>query len=170
MNKSISIGLWDSAFLKPYVDAFVQSDVFDVTVTSPDRCEQLALAGMIDVGLMRPHLVLLHEDDLDVYGESAISSWRFPYAQLVLDAPIGTPITSIQYCSKDQLHAIVGRIVLNEHYGFEPQFVPADTPELHGDMTGFINTDIDHGAGVGKTVLDLGQEWFELTGYPMVWG
>ena len=168
MNRKISIALWDDTFLRPFTDAFTDSDMFDVIITTQERCEQLALAGMVDVALMRSHMVFLHEDDLDVYGSSAISTWRFPYARLVLQAPIGTPVTSIQYRNNDQMHAIVSRIVLNEHYEFEPTFAIAEDPSIDGDSTGAIIT----GESIlsGTTILDLGQEWFELTGYPMVWG
>jgi len=63
----------------------------------------------------------------------------------------------------------------NEHYGVDPTFVPYDGREPKE----LLDTEEDAALLVGPNVpslqtepftIDIGQEWYELSNYPMVWG
>lgn len=67
--------------------------------------------------------------------------------------------------------ALLARVILKEHYGAEPQFVPLpDAAAAPADLDALLlppgQPAPDEAAGL---VLDLGREWFELTTRPMVW-
>ncbi len=64
----------------------------------------------------------------------------------------------------------MSRIVLNEHYQLSPQIVPSEQPAISGSESGLIFSAQDGPPSGSQCILDLGEEWFELTGYPMVWG
>lgn len=170
MKKKISLAIWPDKYLEPIVSALShESSAFNVVVADRERCEQLALAGMVDISLVSSIPVFLHEDDLDVYSASAISSWKFPFAQLISKPEIGQAIDRVEYQPQDRWFATIAKIILNEHYGQQPQFVESADPQINTDTSAIVATSRevveDH-----YTTYDLGQEWFELTGYPMVWG
>ena len=70
----------------------------------------------------------------------------------------------------------MARIVLREHYGMQPSVVVAEAgagpdPSADGVLRVGSLCAVHDPEEVGQGVtLDLGQEWFELTAYPMAWG
>ena len=119
-------------------------------------------------------MVLSNTDVFDVLPGVALSTWKYPYAQLVLRRGMER-IESVAYERPYTQEALVARIILREHYNKNPAFVSLDgaTPEV------LLHAEQDASLVVGPhapmlqtehVALNLGQEWFELVNYPMVWG
>lgn len=137
-------------------------------------CTELLLRGMVDVALLPSMVVLSNTDTFDVLSGAALSTWRYPFARLVLHQGL-EKVESVAYVSMHAQEALVARVILQEHYGKEPAFIPRDD----GTTEALLNAEQDASLIVGSDVpllqtehiaLNLGQEWFELTNYPMVWG
>lgn len=173
MKKKPSLAIWPDKFLEPLVAELSKpTSGFNVVVTDRERCEQLALAGMVDVSLISSIPVFLHEEDLDIYSAAAISSWKFPFAVLHSSVRIGEKIDRVEYKPEDRWYATVAKIILNEHYHLQPRFVESAAPSLDEAGGAIVkSTDgTERNTDAAITSYDLGEEWFELTGYPMVWG
>ncbi len=104
----------------------------------------------------------------------ALSTWKYPYARLVLRRGMES-VETVAYEPQYTQEALVARIILREHYDKEPAFVSLDgaTPEvlLHAEQDASLV--VGPNAPMLQTehvTLNLGQEWFELVNYPMVWG
>lgn len=76
-----------------------------------------------------------------------------------------TPGIGRKHCSQ---------IVLKEHYQAAPEFIPyqeGSAEEILAAEGGALVTDpASVSAPPEGIVLDIGQEWYELSTYPMVWG
>ncbi len=111
-------------------------------------------------------------DDLSVLPSVAVSSWSYPYARLLLKGDLGTPIASVAFEPTAQMEVVLARLVLREHYGIAPSFVPV--PEASAALVGEYDAVLVTGPSAPTVrapgvALDLGQEVYELTQYPMVW-
>ncbi|MFW5955711.1 MAG: MqnA/MqnD/SBP family protein, partial [Rhodothermales bacterium] len=76
------------------------------------------------------------------------------------------PPKTIGHDPRFQQEAVIARIILKEHYGMVPTFEEGFADNQDGRLIldkAFDSLD----AGLS---MDLGQEWFELSGYPMLWG
>lgn len=139
------------------------------------ECERLLREGAVDVALLPTVTILKDADDFDAIPAVALSSWSYPFAKVSVDHGLEESIRSVAFDSRFEQERIVTEIVLREHYKMKPEFV------RHADASieDLINTDSDArllvGADVppvskGELILDVGQEWYELAQYPMVWG
>jgi predicted solute-binding protein len=140
----------------------------------PRTCVDLLRRGMVDIALV-PSLVLLSNTDiLDAMPGAALSTWKYPYARIVLRKGLGE-IESVAFDPLYTQEALVARITLKEHYGKEPTFVPIEDASLSDLEAGsedaflYVGDNAPH-LKSEHTVMNLGQEWYELANYPMVWG
>lgn len=147
----------------------------EIVRESPRVCATMLEKDLVDVALV-PTLSAVRTPDLyDLVPAVALASWKYPFAQIVLRHRLGEPIRSVAFDPLYASEAVVTRLVLREHYGFETTFTPypspsasqlLDAPEdaslVVGNDIPFLQTD--------RLTLDLGQEWYELSNYPMVWG
>ncbi len=144
-----------------------------VRCSAPEALEQL-LSGEVDVALVPTLDVLLHNDEVDALPAVALSSWKHPYARIVLRQgfmQIGSLALDPRYAQE----AFIAQVVLQEHYGQTPQPVAYEDATrdelLRGDEDACLLVGNDVPAlQTGLLTLDLGQEWYELANYPMVWG
>ena len=137
-------------------------------------CTRLLLQEQVDMALLPSMMVLSNTDVFDVLPGAALSTWTYPYARLVLRQGI-EHVDSVAYAAPDTQEALLARIILREHYGKDPAFIP-----LTGATTEtLLNAEQDASLLVGPDALtrqpdqlslNLGQEWYELANYPMVWG
>ncbi len=146
----------------------LRSEIYD--------CERLLREGTADVALLPTISILKEPDDFDVLPAVALSSWGFPFARLTIDHGLDEPIRRVSFDPRFGQERIVTDIVLREHYKMEAEFVPhidgshdillqADT-----DARLLIGADVPMLSEDGGLILDIGQEWYELAQYPMVWG
>ena len=169
------LALWDTRpvdFLVSGIDG-VNGSPWMVDRASPRRCVEALQRGQADVALVPTLVVLSNPDVFDVLPGVALSTWKYPFARLLLREGF-QEVNRVGYAPEHMQEALVAQIVLQEHYGqevtFEPHLeasldelrtAPGDGVLLVGDDVPFIQSAL---------ALDLGQEWFELVAYPMVWG
>ncbi|MEQ9103770.1 MAG: MqnA/MqnD/SBP family protein [Rhodothermales bacterium] len=191
------IAVWNAPFTMLAASALRDSPGVDLQLGTSVEAEVLLRAGRVDVALLPTDRILMAGDDFDVLPAVGISTWSNPFARLVLENGLpdaeASPVPELHIrCQPDgALAGLVARIVLKEHYGM----IAKVTPPLETDEWGeggafdllaspadasrtspFSSTSesdsgsLDVGAGPSKRVeLDLGQEWYELANYPMVW-
>lgn len=172
------IAIWNI----PPADLFVSGlrsgshqDHFEILRTSINDCERLLREGRVDAGLLPTTSILRNPKDFDALPAVALSSWRYPFARLSIDHGLGTPIERIAFDPCYEQERFIAGVVLREHYKMEPQFVafPDATVEelfdVDTDARLIVGPDVPM-ASDGDLILDVGQEWYELAQYPMVWG
>ena len=131
------------------------------------------LGGDADAALLPALAVLRAVDDLAVLPAVALSAWDYPYARLLLRADLGHTLKSVAFDPRHAQEVILTRAVLREHYGATPAFVPVEaaTREALGTHDAVLTVgDAVPTLAHGPLSLDLGQEWYELSNYPFVFG
>ena len=141
---------------------------------TPEACVGRLLDGDADVALVPSLVVFSHPAVFDVLPVAAFSSWKYPFARIVLRKGLGE-VASVAVGGGDPQAALLARIVLKEHYGLDPAFAPHDGATPDALLAGGHDAALVTGPAVPTlttphATLDLGQEWFELVNYPMVWG
>jgi hypothetical protein len=109
---------------------------------------------------------LTQEEAFAILPGVALSSWMSPNARIRLEAGLANAPEKVVFAPEFSQEALMARIVLREHYAMEPAFVPDPAPGAQQSGV-IVGADAPPSS---DTVLDLGQEWSELTNYPMVWG
>jgi predicted solute-binding protein len=105
----------------------------------------------------------------------ALSSWRYPFARLAIEHDLDSKVRVVAHNPDFEQERFLSDIVLREHYRMEPEFmacvdaVPEELLDADADARLLVGSDVPT-MSLGGHVLDMGQEWFELTGYPMTWG
>ncbi len=149
---------------------------FEVVRARPEACAALLLRGAVDVALVPTTMALQGADGFVFMPGVALSSWRYPYARLVLKRGLGGEAVHVAYDRRAIQERHVARIVLREHYQTEATFVPREAEAPAALLEGEEEAALLAGPHVpaldleSGTALDLGQEWYELANYPMVWG
>ncbi|MGI9174666.1 MAG: MqnA/MqnD/SBP family protein [Rhodothermales bacterium] len=172
------LAIWDYGPAEFLVSGFTSGTVvspFEIERHSARRCDELLRAGQVDVALVPTLDVVKDPEFYDVLPAIALSTWRYPYARLVLKQDLGDPIRTVALDPAYTQEALLARILLKEHYAAEPEFVPY----TGADVQALLEADEDASLIIGPRVpmvqtdrptLDVGQEWYELSNYPMVWG
>ena len=148
---------------------------YEVERTDPRSCEERLRTGEADVALLPTTRILRHPGDYDVLSAVALSSWTYPYARLVLKNGLRGSTRTVATHPDDAQEAFLARIFLKEHYDLTLDFVSHE-----GSLRERLDAGEDAALLVGKDVptlqiekglaLDVGQEWYEMAQYPMVWG
>ena len=142
---------------------------FDVVNLPRGSGIEAVRSGAVEMALVTALSVIADPDRLEVVPAVALSSWRYPFAQLFLPGGLDSSPERICYARGDSTEADIARILLKEHYRIAVPLEPCDA--VTGDETASLR--------VGNSVptmrfdglrLDLGQEWYELAAYPMAWG
>lgn len=173
----MQLALWDTPaadFFVTGLEAGVAESDLVIERQDPRTCVDLLRRGLVDIALVPSLVVLSSADILDALPGAALSTWTYPYARIVLGKGLGE-IESVAFDPLYTQEALVARIVLKEHYGKEPTFVPMQHATLDDleakEEDAFLYVGDDAPLLQSKnTVLNLGQEWYELANYPMVWG
>lgn len=131
------------------------------------------LKGGADVALVPTLTVLRHLSDVDVLPGVALSMWDYPFARIVLRQGLDTPAKTLAVDPAAAQEAFLAHLLLSEHYGFTPQIVPVTRPDL-GALDAYdavlLTGDAVPLTATDHVALDIGQEWYELTNYPLPWG
>jgi chorismate dehydratase len=173
----IQLAIWDllpaEFFVSGLASGAVQLPV-SVTRCPAHQALELLLGGDVEVALLPTLDVLLHNDQVDALPAVALSSWKHPYARLVLRQGF-LQVQALALDPRYAQEAFIAQVVLKEHYNQTPQpiaYEQATREELlAGDEDACLI--VGNEAPTLQThalVLDLGQEWYELVNYPMVWG
>ena len=149
-----------------------QRDYVDLSFAVPSICAQEVEKGQVEIGLVpvaeiaRQNLEIVPGVCISCLGSvrSILLFSRVPWKQIRTLAADATSRTSVQ----------LARVVLRERYGAEPRIASqapnldsmlreADAALLIGDSALLIDPQRS-----SYECLDLGREWFSLTGLPMV--
>ncbi len=127
-------------------------------------CAELLRQRQVDVALLPVTRALAAADELDIVPGGAVSSWGYPFARMRIRRDLQQAGT-LGCTSEQGLEAFMSRVILKEHYGREVALTPNSTADIEL-LTGTASLN----QADDPTTLDLGQEWYELSQYPMIWG
>lgn len=173
----MNLAIWNYPPAEFMVSGFTSGRVkapIDIERHTIPECEELLATGQVDVAMIPTLSVLRDPSRFEVLPAVALSTWSYPYARLVLKHGLEKPVQRVVYNPVCEQEAFVTRLVLKEHYRMEPAFVPlegASQQELLDageDATLVVGVDVPmwHSDALW---MDIGQEWYELANYPMVW-
>lgn len=174
----LRLAIWDlppADFLAAGVASGAVSQAVVVERAAPAVCRRRLEEGAADVALV-PTLHLLRDPGaFDLVPGAALSTWRYPFARLLMRSALQTPPATLAFDPVHEQEILVAAIVLKEHYGATPTLVPR--PDTTRDALAAAPEDAVLLVGpevptlqADRLAMDLGQEWFELTHYPMPWG
>jgi predicted solute-binding protein len=150
-----------------------QQGLFDLLFRIPAECADLVAAGEADIGII-PCFELTHADYGVVDGVGIASHGPVRSILLVSKVPAGE-VRTLAADASSRTSVALARILLAEKFGATPR-VLRHTPELENMLT-----EADAALIIGDPALrvdpatlpfhvfDLGQEWTDLTGLPMVY-
>jgi predicted solute-binding protein len=168
VKRSLSVGLWNLPFADTLAAALdVLQPSSDVVRGTPENCARLLASGEVDAALVPTLSAFLNPERFDILPAFALSSWRYPFARIFLSASLDAHSSELVIPPDASQEAFVAGVVLQEHYGTRVLAVRSDVtpgPNVNHLQIGMAEAIDD------PRSLDLGQEWFELSGYPMVWG
>lgn len=128
----------------------------------------------VDLALVPTFSVLRDSESFAVLPVLALSSWEHPFCAVVLKHGLHHAATSLIAPKTSLQEALLAQVLLKEHYGFRPELRLRDQTSLDdlahdADAVMVVSRAEEVQAPAGMTVLDVGQEWYELSSYPMVW-
>jgi len=149
-----------------------QRDRFDLSFAIPSECANRLADGRADIGIVPA--VELNRQQLDILPGTGIAS-RGPVRSILLISK--TPFSQIRTLAADsssRTSVMLARIILSKKYGVEPELLShppdltamldrCDAALIIGDPALVIDP-----AELPDRVLDLGEEWTQMTGLPMV--
>ncbi len=167
---NLRLGIASSIPTKFFVSGLRVDGAVSVVEAASGELMSMVRCGEVDIALVSTLSVVADSEGLEVVPAVALSSWHYPFAQVYLPAGLTTPPEKI-YCHPAHVQeAFLSLVVLREHYKMEPELVVTDEDFAEDDAAICVGNEIpflkDDGRG---SRLDLGQEWFELASYPMVW-
>ena len=136
----------------------------EVEKQSASICADLLQQKQVDLALLPVTTALSLADQFDIVPGGAISSWSYPFAQIRIHRGF-QHIRTLKSMPNRILEEFMIKVIFKEHYGQQIQVTTS------GDADVELLSEMDSLAcGKELGVLDLGQEWYELAQYPMVWG
>lgn len=170
------IALWDTPLADQMAAALEDLGTLTVERQPPERCRQLVDASLVDAALVPSVHALRDPQAYDLLAGAALSTWMYPFAQLYLEGQLGDALHRVAYDPAFEQEKFVVQVALREHYNARPRFVPMEEASME-ELLGAA--DVEASLVVGDAVpqldvdrfhMDVGQEWYELANYPMVWG
>ncbi|OZC03167.1 hypothetical protein BSZ36_09390 [Rubricoccus marinus] len=144
----------------------------EVVAVESHQAAGALVSGEADLALIPTLSVLRTPEAFSLVPGVGLVGERSPSRTLVLAGGLGD-IETVAFDPRWGQEALLTQLLLREHYDLKPTFspVPDGTPlaeqlAAHGAALVSPDTQIPDGA----VVLDLGQEWTDLTTRPMVWG
>jgi len=155
-----------------------QQGIFDIEFSLPSQCADALRAGEADIGLV-PVIALARQMDLMVVPGCSIAC-RGPVRSILFVSR--KPMEEIESFAADtssRTSVVLAQVLLARKYGIRPRVRPyppkldemlelADAALIIGDPALRIDARMTEWRGNPVFVYDLGGEWVELTGGPMV--
>jgi chorismate dehydratase len=149
----------------------------ELTKDTPDRLNDMLVAGDLDIGPISLVEYLRHADDLLVLPDLAVGSDGPVLSVVMVSAVPIEKIGSVALGSTSRTSVLLAKLLLEQTYGLSPSYAvmppdigamlrEADAAVIIGD-TALRATFID-GPRLGLSVLDLGAAWRDVSGLPMV--
>jgi len=155
-----------------------QHGVFDVTFTLPSECADALRAGEADIGLI-PIIELARQSELSIVPGASIACEGAVRSILLVSKKPLDELESFAADSGSRTSVVLTQIILARKHGVRPEVVTlradldnmleqADAALIIGDPALKIDPAMESWRGKPVHVYDLGAEWFEMTGLPMV--
>jgi chorismate dehydratase len=149
-----------------------QRGLFDLEFQIPSVCADRLAAGLADIGIV-PTFELTRQD-LAVLPGAGIACHGAVRSILLISSCAAPEIESVAVDSSSRTSVQLARVILERRYGVRPELIAhspdlpamlraADAALIIGDPALRVDT-----AELPEHVYDLGAEWVEMTGYPMV--
>jgi chorismate dehydratase len=160
---------------RPLVYGLERSERFDIRYDIPSECARLLHARQTDVGLIPSIEYLRGPQPYAIVPGPAVTS-RGPVASVAIYTRRDPgDIRTIAMDTSSRTSVVLSTVVLQRRFGAVPEPVPmapdlgamlsrADAALIIGDVALFL----DH-AAAGVRKIDLGEEWWALTGLPFVY-
>jgi predicted solute-binding protein len=146
--------------------------VTEVAEVAPFEAAAALREGRVDLALVPTLDVLRDPAGLALVPGVGLVGERCPTVRLVVAGALDA-VRTVAFDPRYAQEVLLTQLLLREHYGGAPTFAPADpAAPLEARLAGrdAVLVPADEPVGEGHVVLDLGQEWTELTLRPMVWG
>ena len=148
-----------------------QRGLFDLDFRVPAECADQVASGAADIGII-PSFELTRQD-LEVIPGTGIACRGPVRSILLISSGPAAEIRTLAVDSSSRTSVELARVILERRYGAEPRQVPhapdldamlkiADAALIIGDPALRIELSVPY------YVYDLGAEWVEMTGLPMV--
>jgi predicted solute-binding protein len=152
-----------------------QQDVFDLRFELPAVCADQLREGSADIGL--PPVAALLDQDLAIFRGAGIACRGAVRTILLVSRVPFDRIRALATDAGSRTSVLLSRIILEQRYGVAPALLSmppdldsmldaADAALVIGDAA--LRLDPSALRDRGLQVADLGEEWLELTGLPMV--
>jgi predicted solute-binding protein len=149
-----------------------QREAVELSFRIPSECADEVASGAADIGII-PSVELNRRDYGRVRGLGIASRGAVRSILLISSKPF-REIQTLAGDISSRTSVALARIILGRRYGTEPRIVPhapdltqmlaaADAALIIGDPALHLDPQ-----SLGERVLDLGAEWTEMTGLPMV--
>ena len=149
-----------------------QRELVDLSFRIPSECANEVASGAADIGII-PSVELNRHDYGRVRGLGIASHGAVRSILLISSKPF-REIQTLAGDVSSRTSVALARIILGRRYGTEPRMVPhapdltrmltvADAALIIGDPALHLDPQT-----LGEHVLDLGAEWTDMTGLPMV--
>ena len=149
-----------------------QRGLFDLDFRIPAECADQVASGAADIGII-PSFELTRQD-LEVIRGAGIACHGPVRSILLISSRPAAEIRTLAADSSSRTSVALARVILDRRYGAAPE-VHSHPPELAAMLRGAdaaliigdpaLRIDVDREA---RHVYDLGSEWVEMTGLPMV--
>ena len=155
-----------------------QQGLFDLEFTLPAECADRLRTGESEVGLV-PAIELARQPDLAVVPGSGIICRGAVRSILLVSKKPMEAIESFAADAGSRSSVVLTQVILARKHGIRPEVRPyppklddmleiADAALVIGDPALRIDPGMGEWRGQPVQVYDMGAEWFELTGLPMV--
>ena len=149
-----------------------QGQIFDLRFAVPSACADQLASGEADIGIVP--VIEMERQKLSYFREVGIASYGAVRSILLISKVPYREIRTLATDSGSRTSVMLSRIILAETYGVEPLVIShppdlaamlgvADAALLIGDAALRVDP-----ATLPFETLDLGEEWTNLTGLPMV--
>jgi len=152
-----------------------QAERFDLSFALPSECARQLASGETDIGIV-PVAALL-DGDYEVFRGTGIACHGAVRTILLISKVPFREIRSIAMDASSRSSVMLARIILQQRYGAEPEWCSqppdmiamlanSDACLIIGDPA--LRLEPEALRTQGFEVADLGEEWLQLTGLPMV--
>jgi chorismate dehydratase len=149
-----------------------QRDIFDLTYALPSECADQLASGEADIGIVP--VIEMARQKLNYFRSSGIACRGAVRSILLVSKVPFREIKTLATDSGSRTSVMLTRIILAEKYGVSPKLISrraelapmlgeADAALLIGDPALHLTP-----ATLPFETLDLGSEWTQLTGLPMI--
>ncbi len=170
----LKIGVVPYMNAKPFTYGFQgNSDKIDVVYGVPSLLPKMLEEDKLDIILMPSMGYFRGSGYKIIHGSSIASNGLVESVKLFIKTPTIEGINTVALDKDSMTSCVLTKIILWKRYSLKPEYITLDDKEKiyneYADAFLVIGDDAMKVREEGFTVLDLGQEWNELTGLPFVY-